>query len=575
MILLEELIKNGVLDKKRADALELKIKKFGQREEEVILAENIISEKDLFALKSAIFKIPLKEVVAPDVSLETLGLIPEETAKYYKMIPLKRSADLVEIGMIYPDDLKAREALKFTSRREKFTYQVFLITPTTFADLLKRYRTLKKEVGQALEELETELKTEKIEVKHRTTADLERLVEEAPIIKMVAVLLRHAVEGKSSDIHIEPTKDKLRIRFRLLGILYSSIFLPLRVHLAVIARIKILANLKIDESRVPQDGRFSAKINSQDIDFRVSTLPTTLGEKIAIRVLDPLAGVKQLEELGLGKRDLKIIKTAIKKPYGMILATGPTGSGKTTTLYSVLALLNKEGVNIVTLEDPVEYFIAGINQSQIRPEINYDFAIGLRHIVRQDPDIIMVGEIRDEETAALTIHATLTGHVVLSSLHTSNVFGVIPRLIDLGVKPYLIPPTLSIAIAQRLLRGLCDSCKRKIKPQKEIKDLILKEVDGLLLENKKTIKISENFFIWGANGCNKCGNSGFSGRLAIFEVLSMTSQLSDIILKEPSEAKIIKEAKRQGMITMKQDGILKVLAGMTSIEEVLRVAEEK
>ena len=575
MVLLQQLVEKGILDKQKADSLVMEIKKSGQKEEEAILAENVISEKDLFALKSAILKIPLKELTASDVSLETLGLISEETAKYYQMIPLKKNTNFLEIGMVYPEDLKAQEALKFISRQERFTYQVFLITSTTFANFLKQYRTLKREVGQALEELEIGIETEKTKVKLKTEDEFERLVEEAPITKVVAVLLRHAVEGKSSDIHIEPTREKLRIRFRFLGMLYASIFLPLKVHPAVIARIKILANLKIDESRIPQDGRFSAKINSQDIDFRVSTLPTALGEKVAIRVLDSSAGIKQLEGLGLEKRNLKIIKTAIKKPYGMILVTGPTGSGKTTTLYAILALLNKEKVNIITLEDPVEYFIAGINQSQMKPEIGYDFAIGLRHVLRQDPDIIMVGEIRDEETASLANHAALTGHIVLSTLHTSNVFGVIPRLIDLGIKPYLISPTLSVAIAQRLLRKLCDSCKKKIKPQKEIKDLILKEIDNLPSQTKKTIEISKDFFIWEAKGCKKCGDSGFSGRVAVFEVLSMSSQFSDIILKEPSEAKVIEEAKRQDMLTMKQDGILKVLAGITTIEEVLRVAEEK
>lgn len=575
MILLERLIEKGILDKEKAASLVIKIKKSGQKEEEIILAENIISEKDLFVIKSDILKIPLKEVVSSNISLEALGLISEETAKYYKMVPLEKNADLLEVGMVYPEDLKAQEALKFISRQGKFNYQVFLITPVFFTNFLKQYRTLKKEVSRAIEELEVELKTEKTEVEPRTAAEFERLVEDAPITKVVAVLLRHAVEGKSSDIHIEPIKEKLRIRFRFLGVLYSSIFLPIRVHLAIIARIKILANLKIDESRIPQDGRFSAKINNQDIDFRVSTLPTTLGEKIVIRVLDPLAGVKQLEKIGLNERDLKIIKTAIKKPYGMILSTGPTGSGKTTTLYATLALLNKEGVNIVTLEDPVEYFVAGINQSQMRPEIGYNFASGLRHVLRQDPDIIMVGEIRDEETAALAIHAALTGHIVLSTLHTSNALGVIPRLIDLGIKPYLIPSALSVIIAQRLLRGLCNFCKKKIKPQKEIRDLILEEINNLSPMIKKTIKIPENFFIFEAKGCKKCGNTGFSSRIAVFEVLSMSSQLSDITLKEPSETKIIEEAKRQGMITMKQNGIIKVLDGNTTIEEVLRVSEEK
>jgi type II secretory ATPase GspE/PulE/Tfp pilus assembly ATPase PilB-like protein len=344
----------------------------------------------------------------------------------------------------------------------------------------------------------------------------------------------------------------------------------------VVARIKILSNLKIDETRIPQDGRFSTTIDGKNIDFRVSTFPTTLGEKVAIRVLDPTTGLKTFKELGLEKRNFEVVKAAIEKPYGLILATGPTGCGKTTTLYAILQVLNKEGVNIVTLEDPVEYFIEGVNQSQVRPEIGYDFAIGLRHVIRQDPDIIMVGEIRDPETASLATHAALTGHIVLSTLHTSNVLGVIPRLLDLGVQPYLIPPTLSIAIAQRLVRKLCDDCKKPVSPKKEIRDLILKEIEELPPKTKEDSKTSsEKLTIYKAVGCRKCNNEGYTGRVGLFEILSMTDQLSDIILKIPEEREILKEAKRQGMITMKQDGILKVLSGVTTIEEVLRVAEEK
>jgi len=575
MTLIQQLVKKGTLDKEKATALEFEIRESGKKEEEVILEKRICDEDFLFNLKSKNLKIPLKEIIVSEVPLETLEMIPEETAKYYQMIPLVRKGETLEVGMVYPEDLKAQEALKFLARQGPFSYQVFLITPTTFSDLLKQYRTLRREVGRALEELETEFKEKRVEVRPRTAAEFERLAEEAPITKIVAVILRHAVEGKASDIHIEPTREKLRIRFRLLGILHSSIFLPLRTHLAVVARIKILSNLKIDETRIPQDGRFSTKIDEKSVDFRVSTFPTTLGEKVAIRVLDPTIGLKTFGELGLEKRNLGIVKEAIKRPYGLILASGPTGCGKTTTLYAILQVFNKEGVNIVTLEDPVEYFIEGINQSQVRPEIGYDFAVGLRHIVRQDPDIIMVGEIRDPETASLSTHAALTGHIVLSTLHTSNAIGVIPRLLDLGIQPYLIPPTLSIAIAQRLVRRLCDNCKKKIKPKKEIKDLILKEIDELPLQAKKNLKIPEPLYIWQTDGCQKCNNEGFVGRIGLFEILSMTDQLSDIILKEPSEREIIKETRRQGMITMKQDGILKVLAGVTTIEEVLRVAEER
>ena len=575
MTLLQQLVKKGILDKEKALSLEYEIKQTGKREEEIILEAGVVPEMVLYQLKSENLKIPLKEVAVEKVPLKTLELIPEETARYYQMIPLNKTEKVLEIGMVYPEDLKAQEALKFLARQGNFTYKVFLITPTTFKNLLKQYRTLKREVGMALEELETELKEERVRVKPPTAAEFERMAEEAPITKIVAVILRHAVEGRASDIHIEPTREKLRVRFRLLGALHSSIFLPIRIHPAVIARIKILSNLKLDETRIPQDGRFSAKIDGKSVDFRVSTFPTTLGEKVAIRVLDPTTGLKSFEELGLENRNLNVLKEGISKPYGLILATGPTGCGKTTTLYAILQLLNKEGVNIVTLEDPVEYFIEGINQSQIRPEIGYDFSTGLRQVVRQDPDIIMVGEIRDEETASLVIHAALTGHIVLSTLHTSNAIGAIPRLIDMGIKPYLLPPTLQLVIAQRLVRRLCDNCKKKTKPKVKIKELMLKEIEALPPQIKKNVKIPKPFVVYEPKGCQECNYSGFSGRIAVFEILEMTENLSEIILKEPSEFRIENEAKRQGMITMKQDGILKVLNGVTTIEEILRVAEEK
>jgi len=573
--LLQYLVKKGLVEKDKASTLEFEIKQLGEKTEEILIKKGIVSEEALFESKSENLNIPLKKIEAEKVPLETLELIPEETAKYYQMIPLTKRGRILEVGMVYPEDLKSQEALKFLARRGNFTSKVFLVTPTDFNNLLKQYKTLKREVGRALEELETEIKEEKIEAKPRTAAEFEKMAEEAPITKIVAVLLKHAVEGKASDVHIEPTREKLRIRFRVLGALYSSIFLPMRIHPATVARVKILSNLKIDETRIPQDGRFSTKINGKDIDFRVSTFPTTLGEKVAIRVLDPQVGLKKFKDLGLEDRNLKIVKEEVSKPYGLILSTGPTGSGKTTTLYAILQLLNKEGANIVTLEDPVEYFVEGINQSQVRPEIGYDFPIGLRHVLRQDPDIIMVGEIRDEATADLVTHSALTGHIVLSTLHTSNVLGVIPRLVDLGIRDYLIPPTLRLAIAQRLVRRLCDKCRKKIKPNTKIKKIILKTIDSLPENTKTKIKNTKNFTIWEPEGCKFCNNTGFSGRIALFEILAMTDRLAEIILKEPSEMKILEEAKRQGMITMQQDGVLKALNGVTTMEEVLRVSEEK
>lgn len=575
MTILQQLVKEGFLTNEKATALKFEIKESGKKEEEIILQKGIVPEEVLFSLKSKNLKIPLREVNPGDVSLNVLELIPEETARNYQMIPLAKKEKILEIGMVYPEDLKAQEALNFLSRLGKVEFDIFLITPTTFNNFLKRYRDLKKEVGRALEELETENKAVKSGEQQRSKREeiLERLVEEAPITKVVAVILRHAVEGGASDVHIEPTRDKLRIRFRLEGILHSSIILPLKVHLAVVARIKILANLKIDETRIPQDGRFSTKIDEKEVDFRVSTLPTTLGEKVVIRVLDPTVGLKKFEDLGLSSRNFEVVKKAISKPYGMILSTGPTSSGKTTTLYAILNILNKEGVNIITLEDPVEYFIEGVNQSQVRPEIDYDFATGLRHILRQDPNIIMVGEIRDRETANMATHAALTGHIVLSTLHTNDAVGAIPRLLDLGVDRFLIPSTLSVSMAQRLVRKLCPFCRKKVKPPKDIKDLIVKELNSMPPSARKDFSFQEPV-IFEPQGCLKC-DKGFWGRIALFEVLAMTDELAEIILKEPSETRIRAEAKNQGMVTMKQDGILKALEGVTTIEEVLRVAEEK
>ena len=577
MSLLNQLAQKGLIkDKEKIASLEYQIKESGKREEDVILKEKLVSETILYGLKSENLNVPLREITADQVTLDILGLIPEETAKHYQMIPLSKEDEVLEVGLVYPDDLKAQEALKFLARQGNFAYKVSLITPTTLNLLLKQYRDLKKEVGLALEELETELQTETVKAK-TSSEEFERMAEEAPITKIVAVILRHAVDGGASDIHVEPTRERLQVRFRQLGVLHPSIFLPLRVHPAVITRIKIISGLKIDETRIPQDGRFSTKVNDKIIDFRVSTFPTTMGEKVAIRVLDPTAGLKGFEQLGLDGRNLAAIKDAISKPYGLILATGPTGSGKTTTLYAVLQLLNQEGVNIVTLEDPAEYFIDNINQSQIKPDIGYDFASGLRQILRQDPDIIMIGEIRDEETANMVTHAALTGHIVLSTLHTNNALGVVSRMIDMGIKPYLIPSSLQLAIAQRLVRRLCDGCKIKIEPEQKIKDFLMEEIKHLPPDILATLKINKPLTIYAHNpeGCSKCNRTGYSGRVGVFEVLSMTPSLASTILKDPSEGAIKKEAELQGMVTMKQDGVVKILKGVTTAEEVLRVTEEK
>jgi len=572
--LLQELFANGILSESRKDELQKEIEKTGKKEEEIILEQNIISENALFELKSRILRIPLKKIKAEEILPEVLDLIPEEASVNYKMVSFARTENFVQVAMVYPEDISAQNALRFLASQEKFNYQVYLIAPSNFLQLQKQRKTLGAETKKALEELGQE-KDEILNALSQKVSAKETITEDAPVIKMVLVILRHAIEASASDIHIEPGRDKLNVRFRLNGVLRSSLLLPLKVHLSVVARIKILAGLKIDENRVPQDGRFSAKINNADIDFRVATFPTLYGEKIELRVLDPNTGSRSFDDLGLSGRNLEVIKEAIKKPYGLILFTGPTGSGKTTTQYAILRILNQESVNIVTIEDPIEYSIAGINQSQIKPEIGYTFASGLRQILRQDPNIIMIGEVRDEETASLVMNAALTGHIVLSTLHTNSSVGVVARLIDMGVRPFLIPSVLRIVISQRLIRTLCPNCKTKIKPNEKIKEYILDKIKDLPAAAKENLKMPDPLFIYETKGCEKCNNTGYAGRAGLYEVLSMNDELAELILKSPVEHLIFQAAQKQGMITMEQEGILKVLAGETTIAEITRVTTER
>lgn len=576
MKLLQELFASGLLSEAQKAELQKEIegpKGYpGKKEEQVILEKKLISEDSLFELKSKVFKIPLKKIKPEDVPLDILELIPEEASVNYKMVPLAKTANAIQIGMVYPEDIAAQNALRFLASQENFNYQVYLIKFSDLDALLKQRKTLSLETRKALEELSRE-KGELFELQEKMPKEI--MAEEAPIIKMVFVILRHAIEGNASDIHIEPGRDKLNIRFRLDGILHPSLFLPLKVHLSIVARIKILAGLRIDENRIPQDGRFSLNINDKNVDFRVATFPTFYGEKVELRILDPSKGLKSFDDLGLRGRNLELVKAAIKKPYGLILSTGPTGSGKTTTQYAILRVLNQDNVNIVTIEDPIEYSIAGVNQSQVRPEIGYTFSHGLRQILRQDPNIIMVGEIRDEETADLVINAALTGHIVLSTLHTNSSVGVVPRLIDLGVRPFLIPSVLRIAISQRLVRTLCPHCKIKIKPNEKIKEYILKKIKSLPALTKKDVNLPDPLFIYQAKGCEACNFSGYLGRIGLFEVLSMTDELAELVLKNPLESLIFKVAQKQGMLTMEQEGILKALNGEITIEEVARATEEK
>lgn len=543
----------------------------GKKDMETALVEQGIAEKDVLEAKSDLLGIPARMLGGTKVSFDTLKFIPEESARHYQMVPLGLQDGVLEVGMVSPENIEAREALQFISSNLDMPFKIFVISRSDFAAVMKEYQGLTGEVSKAIGELQTALGDEVVQLpkegKIKSTDEF-NLTEDAPITKMVAVILRHAVEGKASDVHIEPAHDQLRVRFRVDGVLYTSILLPMNTHEAIVSRIKIMTNMKIDERRKPQDGRFRARIDNRDVDFRVSTFPTYYGEKVALRILDPDIGIKSFIDLGITDQNLAKIQEALKRPFGMILITGPTGSGKSTTLYAMLKALNDEKRNIVSLEDPIEYYLEGINQSQVRPEIEYSFASGLRSVLRQDPDVIMVGEIRDRETAQLAVHSALTGHLVLSTLHTNDAIGVIPRLIDMGIDPFLIPSTLVMAMGQRLVRTLCQESRKEIPVDGKVKESLEKELAAMPEEVRTKMKLPEK--IYEALPSSSCPK-GTRGRIAVTEVLMMTKELETLILKEPSESAVAAEAKRQGMITMRQDGVAKLFQGTIGLEELLEV----
>ncbi|MDP2638857.1 MAG: GspE/PulE family protein [Candidatus Azambacteria bacterium] len=503
--------------------------------------------------------------ISPDV----LILISEEAAKHYKMMPLALSGNILDVGLVNPDDVKAQEALNFLASRNGLITQIFKISEEEWSKLIKQYAGLGEEVGEALEGLRKELSQEKEEANLSEVLKGNR-EQNAPIIRMVETILKHGISSKASDIHIEPMLRKLRVRFRLDGSLQTVVVLPLEIAPAIVSRVKILSNLQIDETRRPQDGRFTTTVGEKQVDFRVAILPTARGEKVVLRILDPTIGLRTLPELGITGRNLEVVEKGIRKPFGMILMTGPTGSGKSTTIYGILQILNTDMVNIISLEDPVEYYVDGVNQSQIRPELGYTFASGLRQILRQDPNIIVVGEMRDSETAGLAVQSALTGHLVLSTLHTNNAIGVIPRLINMGVAPFLIPAALNVALAQRLVKRLCPDCKKEVEPPETIKKIILDIIDSMPESSRPKIP-KEGLKIYKAQGCPKCGNKGTKGRLAVFEVLEMTPQLEKITVFEATESKILEESRRQGMTTMLQDGVMKIIEGVIGFEELIQV----
>jgi type IV pilus assembly protein PilB len=535
------------------------------------LPEDVITQN-----KGAFYHLPYIKVEDNSVFGETLKYIPEEAAKQYKFVPLSFSEGVLSIGVTEPENMESMNALQFISVKLGVPFKIFLISPSDFAKVMQQYsavtqNTVDTEVDKLNGELEMASKKDgdaassPIKKRLLDTNQQEKIVEDAPIIKIVAVIIQHAVEGGASDIHIENNGVSVKVRYRVDGTLHTTLVLPLTSFDAIIARIKILAKLRLDEKRKPQDGSFTTVLEGRKIEFRVSTFPAYFGEKVVMRILDAEHGVKTLEDLDLSPEHLKMVQMALAKPYGLILISGPTGSGKSTTLYSMLGAVDKEGSNVVSLEDPVEYQIAGVTQSQVMPEIGYTFASGLRSILRQDPNIIMVGEIRDKETAELAIQAALTGHLVLSTIHTNNAIGIIPRLVDMGIDPYLIAPTLIMGMAQRLVRRVHPSARHQVPMDDVTKEFIKKEFKDLTPEEIANLHVPDTMY---EIKPSSEAPSGTRGRIAAFEMFMVDRDIQEVILKDPTENALYKATRAKGMLTMREDALMKALNGEITMQEV-------
>jgi len=530
-----------------------------------LVEQNKITPEDAVLARAKFYNVPFVKILETAASPVALSYVEKPVAVRFKVIPYDYKADKKELwlAMANPVDLGA---IEFIEKKTGIRVKPFAAQPLDVDRAIEvRYeQTLSGEVTAALKETvgegEAEIKTVDIR-------KMGEIIKEAPIAKIVTTVLEFAIRSRASDVHIEPLEGRTRVRYRIDGILHEKLILPRRIHDALVSRIKILAGMKIDEKRIPQDGRFNFRTETDEVDLRVSTLPTSFKEKIVMRLLKKSGGIPTLSDLGLRGRALKNLEEAILRPHGIILVTGPTGSGKTTTLYSVLSLINTVKVNVMTIEDPVEYQIPGVNQVQINPAAGLTFASALRSFLRQDPNVIMVGEVRDEETAALAIQAALTGHLVFSSLHTNNASGALPRLLDMRAEPYLLTSTITAVVGQRVVRKICLNCKKPYEPPAEV----VKNIEATLGKLwQKPAKVMLNK----GEGCDQCGHGGYQGRIGVFEVLSVSEKIGRLILERAPAQEIEKQAVEEGMMTMEQDGYLKVVEGITTIEEVLRVAQE-
>ena len=560
--LLGQLVKNAVIDQQIADKYELESLQKNIGIYDYLLENTPIAKQTVLRAASELTNIPFVDLTTSPIDPQAISLVPESIAKKYSIIPYRYDPVGGTLYLATSDPYNTYMGDFIAQKISKRIILALAVAEDIAKALAVSYaQGLSPEVKEALKEYQpTGVQTDEVVAS----------IKEAPVAKIVSTILEFAFKSRASDIHIEPEETRTRVRYRIDGILSEKISLPKMIHDAVVSRVKILSQMKIDEKRIPQDGRFSFKLGVDEVDLRVSTLPTVFGEKVEMRLLKKTGGIPQLAELGLRGPQLREMETSITKPYGIVLVTGPTGSGKTTTLYSILSRLNKPSINISTLEDPVEYQIQGVNQVQVNVQAGLTFASGLRSFLRQDPNIILVGEIRDRETTQLAIQAALTGHLVFSTLHTNDASTAIPRLIDLGAEPFLIASVLHACLAQRITRKICDQCKEWYTPAEQIQNSIRTVLGDLLpvkYKNNTPMQLARG------KGCVECNKVGYLGRIAIFEMVVVTPEINKLIIQQKTAKDIEDQARSAGMITMKQDGYLKSLDGITTIEEVLRVAE--